>query len=293
MAETEEAVELSSWEFIDRVPTRQEVLDLLRTLDPVWSIKTVDFADFVLPLPATKKVKRKVDGRQVEEHHEVYTLYMTVGGRIKMANAAQEKHGWVMSFVPEPQTPSGFPGYIEVGERIVYREHVVIERWENGVMVPMGKRTGQAAVPVSGGKQAAGSNPWEKVETSARGRSLAAWGFGVLPGSGVASFEEMMATPEERREIAAERVAQRKSRDELIDELRMTAEAVRQVRETTPEEMAERMQAYAERAFGVTLVVDPQKGPILDPLKDGQVQLMINDMNATLQRNRPVEVSGG
>jgi len=55
----EEQVDISQWEFIDRIPTRAEVVALLETLAPVYGIEYKDFADHVQGLPSKKKVKKR------------------------------------------------------------------------------------------------------------------------------------------------------------------------------------------------------------------------------------------
>jgi hypothetical protein len=222
-----ETYDLSQWEFIDRVPTPDDVKTLLLTLPDWWGVKPVEFADYVQGLPSNKKVmvtQQLGEGRtrKVEQRREVITLYFSVAGRAQMLRAAQEKNGWLVDFEPEPKTPTDIPGYLKDGARIVYREYCEI--WapvphdvedsssysetarQHGKVtyVKLGRRPGTAWVPEKDGKQAAGSNPYEKVETSARGRALGAWGFGVLPGSGVASLEEMLGAPANREALAAE-----------------------------------------------------------------------------------------
>lgn len=281
--ETDEiAVEVNNWEFIDRIPTRAEVMALLMTLPNVWGTVPAEYAEFVQGLPSKKKVKvdkEMENGKvaKVDEYHDVYTLYVGVAGRIKMLNDAAEKNTWHVSLKPDDSlTPAGF---VELAERIVYREFCEIATIDDeGVLTPLGKKSGTAWVPSKGGQNAAGSNPFEKVETSARGRAIAAWGFGVLPGSGVASLEEMLGAPELRRAMQAERVLVEKSRPELIDEVYTTAEELRQIRGIDASEMLGRVAKYVRDTFGkeiATLGEDDETivGIEWEGVKDGQVQL--------------------
>lgn len=278
-----------NWEFIDRTPSREEVAALLATLPEWWGVKPADYLDYVQGLPSDKKIKVPVmtaTGKRKEERwFSVVTLYFGVAGRLQMLREAQELNGWRVNFVPEEQTPSGTPGFIDLGVdtgRIVYREYVEI--WEPvGIQAPqlytkspdpdrprlepdqlvmqeqipsvtvtpvgarrwfhgqefelLGRRPGMAWVPYTGGSQAKGTNPFEKVETAARGRALAAWGFGVLPGSGVASLEEMLGVPANRQGMAGEvdqRPAtgggRREKPEELVAQILTFAEEARQLR---------------------------------------------------------------
>jgi hypothetical protein len=291
---------ISQWEFVDRVPTRGEVLDLLKTLPPVWGVNTWEFAEYVQGLPSTKKVKfRDAAGRKVDEYRDIVTIYMSVSGRIKMLEAAQEMNDWVVDFEPEPVTPTGIPGFVQNDERIVYREYVVISKLRDGRDEPLriGRRPGTAWVPRTGGSQAAGSNPYEKVETSARGRALAAWGFGVLPGSGIASLEEMQGSRDNRTSMDAEQPAQqqadrpsgRRSRGDLMTDLLTAAEAIRQARGQEDDEIKTKLAQYCQQAFGVDVAAEKDEGGMvtkvdLSKLRDGQLQLAINAMRDSLRQ---------
>lgn len=291
-------VGLTNWEFIDRVPTTEDLVALLKTLPPVWGVNTVDYADYVQALPQNKKVKVDLPGRpgvKVDEYHDCYTLYMSVAGRLKMIEAAAEKHGWAVDFEPEPITPTGVPGYISMDPRLVYREYVNIVRWTEGDdMRALGRKPGTAWVPATGGKQAAGSNPYEKVETSARGRALAAWGFGVLPGSGVASVEEILGTGQNRAYLEAETAtgqgrqagAPRKSRADLLQEALTMAEEVRQARGIDEPAMKEKLGLFLTN-LGIPAVFDPATFTIdWTRVKDGQVVLLVNSLTDTLRALR-------
>jgi hypothetical protein len=320
--EVAEARALSTnWEFIDSTPSPEQVADLLRTLPTWWGVTPVNYLDYVQALPSDKKHKvtertRNGGTRKVEKYFNVITLYFSVAGRLQMLRDAQEMHNWRVDFTPEPTTPTGIPGFLEVDTttpggdnrrdfgRLVYREYVeiwvpllpsglqavrtavelaretnrdlvddpnpvpqdilaklphqtdmilsmpsdtqIITKWIAGQeFALLGRRPGMAWVPYGGGSQAKGSNPYEKVETAARGRALAAWGFGVLPGSGVASLEEMMGAGQNRQAMDAEANAQtggdpwagrqqqaepRESPEELAEQILTLAEEARQLR---------------------------------------------------------------
>jgi NTP pyrophosphatase (non-canonical NTP hydrolase) len=303
---------LSNWEFVDRVPTSEEVRALVATLPPVWGVKTVDFIDFVQPLPSKKKTKvphPTNDAVKIDVYHDVYTLYMSVAGRQKMCNEAAEKNGWAVDFEPEPVTPSGIPGLLSDGSpsavmpgRILYREYVVIRAADDG-RLGLGRKPGMAWVPYSGGSNAAGSNPFEKVETSARGRALGAWGFGVLPGSGIASLEEMQGVRQNQAAMETGGPPQqdrqpRKSKQELVSELLEVSEQVRQARGYTPEEQKDRLGKYLVKQVGAAGAWDESLLPdeqeiVWDRVKDGQLVLAGNAMRDILAEIRRAAGSNG
>lgn len=295
------AVEMSQWEFVDVIPTRDDVIRLLGTLRPVFGVSTVDYADYVQALPQNKKVEKKVrmpngSFRVEEEWHEAYTLYMSVAGRIKMANAIAEQNGWALDFEPEPATPTGIPGMLQTTDgRIVYREYATFRDLDTqGYPQPMviGRKSGTAWVPYSGGKQAAKSNPYEKVETSARGRALGAWGIGVLPGSGIATMEEMLGVNDNRAAMEAQSQAagqqgggDRVSREELLEMAKTLIETVRQRRSIPEDEMADRTGRYLSEQMGIRSVYDAEAHEVdWAKVKDGQLQLLINSMRDSLRQ---------
>lgn len=170
-----------SWAFVGTAPTYQEAYALLESIPPVFGVKTSDFTDHILPLAQNTKVD--VNGNT--EWKKVWRLYMTVAGRIAMVQKACELNEWNLDFSPETNVPDHNPaGFVFTEPNLVYREYCNIYTHENGEVIFVGSKPGMAMA-----KQ--GANSMEKVETAARGRAIAAWGFGVLPGSGIASLEEM------------------------------------------------------------------------------------------------------
>lgn len=288
-------VVISQWEFLRQAPTRDQVLDLLDTLPKVWGVATVDFADYVQALPQKKKIQVPHPERpnlMVDEYLESWTIYMGVAGRLKMLERAQEINAWTtVDFEPEPVTPTGIPGWLSIEPRLVYREYLVIYGEHK---VRLGRKPGTAWVPYTDGKQAAGSNPFEKVETSARGRALGAWGFGVLPGSGIASVEEMQAIRGNAAYMQAEAEAGggrvigggRKSRDVLLEETRGMVEQLRQAAGQSDEEVRLDVVAVLQK-IGVTgnLLPEGSDGEIdWSKVKDGQLQLLIGRAQEQIRR---------
>lgn len=291
VVEEQEWHQESQWEFIDEVPTSIRVENLLKTVKPVWGVKPSDFIDHVQALPQKKKVKRPHPNNpkiEVDDYVEAYTLYMSVAGRIAMLNAAQEKHGWRVEIEPEATTPTGVPGYLSFETRLVYRVYVRI--WDS-TGAEVGVRSGTAWVPESGGSQAAGSNPYEKVETSALGRALAGWGFGVLPGSGIASVEEMamirgnaaaMQSHSGRMRLSG---ATKVDRETLLQQALEAAEQVRLLRGYDEEEMRRMVAQYLSKNLGVHDAWDEENISIQwGNVKNGQIELLKNSMLETIRR---------
>ena len=305
-------IEISQWEFLDRVPTRPEVVELLESLPPVWEVKTVDFADYVQVLPQTKKTKvPNPDGKGKHDvWNDAFVVYMSVAGRIKMIQAAAELNGWSVEFLPEMGVSP--PGFIDMGEasnRIVYREYCKIEQVRGTEAAPLsfekdgdplpepvliGSKPGMAWVPVSGGKQAAGSNPYEKVETAARGRAIAAWGFGVLPGSGVASVEEVLGAAANQRALerqsgGPQNGGGRQSREQLMQALYQTGEQVRQKKnwevpqlQTVIGEYLSRKPSEGGPGLGIADAWDAEAGVDFTKVTDGNLFLLGQYLNGLL-----------
>lgn len=291
----------SNWEFIETIPTPEAVKALLETLPDQWGVHVADFAEFIQALPSTKKVKVEVpsDGRRksqpIDKWFKVWTLYMGVAGRIAMLRAAAEINHWRVDMEPAPGA-GGVGGFIEItpidqltGDgrqgRIVYREAITIWTTDEDEQECLGTKTGTAWVPAQGGQQAAGSNPWEKCETAARGRAIAAWGIGILPGSGVASVEEMQNADQinRQREQGGPRQEQapRKTREQLIDEALGLAEQCRQLRgEDTP--IAERIIVFGKKqaiAQDIVEGVEPEVDWSL--WNDGKITLLVSALTQT------------
>ena len=284
----------SNWEFIDRIPSRDEVVKLLESLPCWWGVLPADYVDYVQALPSDKKIKVKVptasgQSRKEEKWFSVVTLYFSVAGRMQMLREAQQRNGWKVDFTPEPITPTGVPGFLQMDERIVYREYVEIAApqlsdvpsdprpgtlWTSADQYQtLGRRPGMAWVPATGGLQAKGSNPYEKVETAARGRALAAWGFGVLPGSGVASLEEMLGVRQNAQALAGEADAAAEppagtrkadAKTVMSSVLQLTEEA-RQLTNREPSEMFQIVADWFRKAAALD-VVKTRDGDVITEL---------------------------
>jgi hypothetical protein len=307
----------SAWEFWDVPPTTDQVRELLATLRPVYGVKTVDYLDYVQALPQTKKIPGRIldsrGKRDVETKRETWSLYMSVGGRVAMLAEAQELNHWTVEHQPEMHTPDGCPtGYVQYDDRIVYREYVVISVYGRMVQssvlgggdkqtltildepIVLGSKAGTAWVPRTGGSQAKGSNPFEKVETAARGRAIGAWSFGVLPGSGIASLEEMLGVPDNEAAAGRDRGNRRgseqemPSREELLEQVAAKGEEARQLLGAATEDWNGQVATYLTEVLMIRGEVLTADGNVdWSRAKDGQLQLaaarfqqLINTHNA-------------
>jgi hypothetical protein len=149
--------------------TREEVLALCRKARDVGSVKHEEFADYVVVLES----RRKVD----EEWQAVEHAYMAVDGKLAMANEDHRKQGKRLDF-HEPKILLDNP------EQLTLQVTVTSEIY--------GTRHGIATSRKKGGTNAEREFPWEVAETSAIGRALAAMGYGLLPGAGLASAEDIV-----------------------------------------------------------------------------------------------------
>lgn len=166
--------------------TREEILALCRKARDVGSVKHEDFADYIVVLEQRRKVN---DEWQTSEH-----AYMAVDGKLAMANEDHRKQNKRLDF-GEPKVLLDNP------EQLTLQVTVTSELY--------GARHGIATSRKKGGTPAEREFPWEVAETSAIGRALATMGYGLLPGAGLASAEDMLragATHESRRETTARRV---------------------------------------------------------------------------------------
>jgi hypothetical protein len=165
--------------------TREEILALCRKARDVGSVKHEEFADYVVVLESRRKVG--------EEWQAVEHAYMAVDCKLAMANEDHRKQGKRLDF-HEPKVLLDNP------EQLTLLVTVTSEIY--------GTRHGIATSRKKGGAHAEREFPWEVAETSAIGRALAAMGYGLLPGAGLASAEDIAratAAPSGEKERAPRR----------------------------------------------------------------------------------------
>lgn len=283
------SAEAERWEWRGEPPTLDEVLNRLESLPPVFGIKTIDYASHVLPMFQTQKVKDPRTGQETGQREVVWRLYCQVAGRVAMLQDAAEQHGW--SVVERPEILEG------TGQATVYRIGIEIWKWppHGDSAEEVAKRLGDTHWGLLGIRYGIASlkgsgrvPPWEKMETAARGRAIAAWGFGVLPGSGIASLEEMELADLPDYETPDRPVRNRElNRDELTDQLLTKMEQLRMVKGTSEEDARKGLVEYARKTFGKTLKVDEDTGALdLSPLSPGQLVLIVQRFDGWIRDAR-------
>ncbi len=149
--------------------TREQILDLCRRARDVGAVKHEEFADYVVVLQQRKKID--------DEWTTVEAPYMAVDGKLAMANEDHRRQGKRLDF-GAPQI------LVDNPDQLTLLVTVTSELY--------GVRHGIATSRRAGGTAAEREFPWEVAETSAIGRALSAMGYGLFPGSGLASAEDMM-----------------------------------------------------------------------------------------------------
>lgn len=260
-------------------PTTSIVLEFLCLQPPTYSVHIKDFAPYVIALPQTRNVN--LDPKGNPDYKTVWSLYVSVAGRIAMFCKDMENRKLIGNFVPEKDVPQGNPsGYLQIDEnRIVYREYCEIYKESpDGDLVLVGRRPGTSWVPATGGSGAVRTNRFENVETSARGRALAAWGYGVLPASGVASLEEMQRVSQLVEEKKPTKPAKRE-KSELIQELELILEQLRLAKGVNEEEASKGIVEFVQRHFKKDIST---KG--FGVLKEGEILLLVSKCRGELNK---------
>jgi hypothetical protein len=184
--------------------TREQILQILRATPNVGKVTHEEFADYVVALTQRR---RGQDGWQNTEHP-----YMTVDGKLAMANQDHARQGKRLDFA----TPVVL---VDNEEQLTLLITVTSEIY--------GTRHGIATSRRIGGTAAEREFPWEVAETSATGRALSMMGYGLFPGSGLASAEDMMRVgtdsqrgSDERRGVDHERRSGQPSARPSLNETR-------------------------------------------------------------------------
>lgn len=155
--------------------TREQVLEICRRAPAVGAVKHEEFADYVVPLHQRKKID--------DEWVSVQVPYMAVDGKLAMANEDHRRQGKRIDFVG-PQV------LVDNADQLTLLVMVTSEIY--------GTRHGIATSRRVGGTEAEREFPWEVAETSAIGRALSAMGYGLFPGAGLSSAEDMLRVGDRR-----------------------------------------------------------------------------------------------
>jgi len=147
---------------------REDLINLCRKARDVGKVRHEDFVDYVIGL----EKKRRIGDEWVTSE----TAYMSVDGKLAMANEDHRLQGKRLDF-EDPIV------LLDNDEQLTLMVTVVSEVY--------GRRHGIATSRKIGGSPVEREFPWEVAETSAIGRALSAMGYGLLPGAGLASAEDM------------------------------------------------------------------------------------------------------
>ncbi len=149
--------------------TREELIGLCRKARDVGAVKHEDFLDYIVVLESRRKVN--------DEWQSVEHAYMSVDGKLAMANEDHRKQSKKLVFA-EPKI------LLDNAEQLTLQVTITSDIY--------GTRHGIATSRKKGGAAAEREFPWEVAETSAIGRALSTMGYGLLPGAGLASAEDML-----------------------------------------------------------------------------------------------------
>ncbi|HEX9075650.1 MAG TPA: hypothetical protein VF932_07705 [Anaerolineae bacterium] len=148
---------------------REDVKTLARKAGEVGSVTHEEFAEYIVLLEGQHRVG--------DEWQAVEQPYMAVDGKLAMANEDHRKQGKRLDF-GEPKV------LLNNDEQLTLLVTVTSEIY--------GTRHGIATSRKQNGSRTEREFPWEVAETSAIGRALTAMGYGLFPGAGLASAEDML-----------------------------------------------------------------------------------------------------
>jgi len=259
-----------SWVWTDEPPSPDEVIRRLTALPDVYGVSLAEYVEYVFPFPARQKIEKE----GITEYVDTWRLYMQVAGRIKMLNDIAERNG--LAVEESHELLSTDPVVLRIGVRFEWTPEAANHASEGPVAITGGVRFGIS-------KAKGGDAAWEKAETAARGRAIAAWGIGIMPGSGIASVEEMRDYEQGRVERPG-RKPDKRDREEILESTRVAIEGLRQARNEDRDKLYTGIAAYVQTNLGVSIL----DGEDLDltKLKDGQLTLLESNVNAQLTKEQ-------
>ncbi len=149
--------------------SRENVVKVAQKAGDVGAVKHEEFADYIILMESNRKVG--------DEWQTLEQPYMAVDGKLAMANEDHRRQGKRLDF-SEPKV------LLNDDEQLTLLVTVTSEIY--------GTRHGIATSRKQTGTRAEKEFPWEVAETSAIGRALTAMGYGLFPGAGLASAEDML-----------------------------------------------------------------------------------------------------
>lgn len=146
----------------------EELMNLCQKAPKIGMVRHEEFVDYIVVLDKVRRVQGKWERTE--------TAYMSVDGKVAMANEDHRRQEKKMNF-EDPVI------LVNDQENLTLLVAINSEAY--------GRRHGIATSRKVGGSPYEAAHPWEIAETSAIGRALSAMGYGVLPGSGMASAEDI------------------------------------------------------------------------------------------------------
>lgn len=148
--------------------TREELIRLCQQAPKIGSVSHEEFVDYIAVLEQVRRVNGQWEKSEA--------AYMSVDGKVAMANEDHRRQGKQLNF-EDPVV------LVEDDQQLTLLISIHSEVY--------GRRHGIATSRKVGGSPYEAAHPWEVAETSAIGRALSTMGYGVLPGSGLASAEDV------------------------------------------------------------------------------------------------------
>ncbi len=159
---------------------RDDLIGLCKQAPKLGAVTHEEFVDYITVLDQV----RRVNGQWEKSE----TAYMNVDGKVAMANEDHRRQGKQLNF-EDPVV------LVEDEQQLTLMVTIVSEVY--------GRRHGIATSRKTGGSPYEAAHPWEIAETSAIGRALSTMGYGVLPGSGLASADDVSRARDAERAPAA------------------------------------------------------------------------------------------
>lgn len=153
--------------------TRDDIVKLCQQAPKVGAVSHDEFADYITVLDNN----RRVNGQWEKQE----SAYMSVDGKVSMANEDHRRQEKQLHF-EDPVV------LVDDEQQLTLMISITSEIY--------GRRHGIATSRRIGGSPYEMAHPWEVAETSAIGRALSLMGYGVLPGSGLASADDVRRSRE-------------------------------------------------------------------------------------------------